>query len=324
MASRFRVTLLGTGVPIPNPERFGPSTLIEAGDQTILIDAGRGATIRLSQIGVPIGRLNALFLTHFHSDHTVGIPDLWLTGWLNSHFGSRRNPFHVIGPTGTQAMMRHLEAAYARDIDIRVEDEKLVRDYASITVHEFEHDGTVYEAGGLRVIAFVVDHGDAIKPAYGFRIEYEGRVAVISGDTRYNENVVSYGCGADLLIHEVAIAPPELLFEARVQRIIAHHTSPREAGLVFARAKPKLAAFTHLVMLGSERIPAPSIESLIAQTRETYCGPLAVGEDLTSFDIGEAVVMNRASGAVHGPSVCARQTGPPILDSLPLGPERSK
>jgi hypothetical protein len=77
-------------------------------------------------------------------------------------------------------------------------------------------------------------------------------------------------------------------------------------------------------MLGSERIPAPSIESLIAQTRETYCGPLAVGEDLTSFDIGQAVVMNRASGAVHGPSVCARQSGPPILDSLPLAPERSK
>jgi len=197
-----------------------------------------------------------------------------------------------------------------------------VRDYASITVHEFEHDGTVYEAGGLRVIAFVVDHGDAIKPAYGFRMEYEGRVAVISGDTRYNENVVSYGRGADLLIHEVAMAPPELLFEARIQRIIAHHSSPREAGLVFTRAKPKLAAFTHLVMLGSERIPAPSIEALIAQTRETYSGPLAVGEDLTSFDIGEAVVMNRAGGTARRVSVLSDQSA--MVDSLPLASERSK
>ena len=86
----FRVTLLGTGVPIPRPDRFGPSTLIEAGDQTLLIDAGRGATMRLFQLGVPIGQIDALLLTHFHSDHTVGIPDLWLTGWLSSYFGNRQ------------------------------------------------------------------------------------------------------------------------------------------------------------------------------------------------------------------------------------------
>ena len=94
------MTLLGTGVPIPSPERFGPSTLIEAGDHTLLIDAGRGATIRLFQIGVPIGKIDALLLTHFHSDHTVGIPDLWLTGWLGSYFGARQKPFHLIGQPG--------------------------------------------------------------------------------------------------------------------------------------------------------------------------------------------------------------------------------
>jgi ribonuclease Z len=80
--STFRVTLLGTGVPIPSPERFGPSTLIEAGDQKLLIDAGRGAAIRLYQLHIPLGRLDALLLTHYHSDHTSGIPDVWLTGWL--------------------------------------------------------------------------------------------------------------------------------------------------------------------------------------------------------------------------------------------------
>ena len=293
MMSTFRVTLLGTGVPIPSAERFGPATLIEAGDHAILIDAGRGATIRLFQIGVPIGKIDALLLTHFHSDHTVGIPDLWLTGWLSLHFGARQRPFHVIGPVGTEELMRHLEAAYSRDVEIRIEDEKLSREHATITTQEFIRDGVVYEAHGLRVIAFTVDHGAAIKPAYGYRIEYQDRVAVISGDTRYNENVVTYGSGADLLIHEVAMARPELIGEPHIQRIVNHHTSPREAGLVFARTKPKLAAYTHLVMLASETIAAPSVEDLIAETRMTYAGPLEVGEDLMSFSIGDTVIVQR-------------------------------
>lgn len=293
MTSEFRVTLLGTGVPIPSPERFGPSTLIEAGDHTLLIDAGRGATIRLFQLGVPIGKIDALLLTHFHSDHTIGIPDLWLTGWLSSYFGARRKPFHVIGPTGTRTLMGHLEAAYSHDIEIRIEDEKLVREHAGITVEEFLNDGLVHQAGDLRVIAFTVDHGPAIKPAYGYRIEYQNRVAVISGDTRYNENVVKYATGADLLIHEVTMARPELLEQPDIQRIVNHHTSPGEAGLVFARAQPKLAAYTHLVLLASESIPAPSVEELITETRRTYAGPLVVGEDLTCFEIGDDVTVRR-------------------------------
>jgi ribonuclease Z len=295
----FRVTLLGTGVPIPRPDRFGPSTLIEAGDHTVLIDAGRGATMRLFQLGIPIGQIDALLLTHFHSDHTVGIPDLWLTGWLSSHFGNRRRPFNVIGPVGSARLMHHLEAAYAQDIEIRVADEKLARDHAAITVKEFDEDGTVYQAGDLRVIAFTVDHGKAIKPAYGFRIEYQGRVAVISGDTRYNTNVLRHGAGADLLIHEVAMARPELLNEAYIQRIINHHTSPQEAGRVFTQTTPKLAAFTHLVMLASETVAEPTVEELIAATRETYVGPLEVGEDLMSFEIGETVTVRRPGEARH-------------------------
>jgi ribonuclease Z len=294
VTATFRATLLGTGVPIPRADRFGPSTLIEAGDQTILIDAGRGATMRLFQLGVPIGRIDALLLTHFHSDHTVGIPDLWLTGWLTGYFANRRRPFNVIGPTGTRTLMHHLEAAYARDIEIRVEDEKLAREYAAVTVKEFADDGVIYQAGGLRVIAFAVDHGEAIKPAYGFRVEYDGRVAVISGDTRYNENVVRYGQGADLLIHEVAMAPAELLREERIQRIINHHSSPQDAGRVFAQTRPKLAVFTHLVMLASETVRAPTIDELIAATRETYSGPLEVGEDLMRFEIGETVIVRRS------------------------------
>src|SRR6185312_2997949 len=268
MSGAFRVTLLGTGTPIPRPDRFGPSTLIEAGEHTVLIDAGRGAAMRLFQLGIPIGRIDALLLTHFHSDHTVGIPDLWLTGWLSSHFGNRQRPFNVIGPVGTARLMHHLEAAYSHDIEIRVEDEKLAREHAAITVTEFGEDGVVYQADDLRVVAFTVDHGNAIKPAYGYRVEYQDRVAVISGDTRYNANVLRYGAGADLLVHEVAMAPQELLDQGDVLRIVNHHTSPREAGRLFTQTRPKLAAFSHLVMLASETVAAPTVSELIAATRE--------------------------------------------------------
>lgn len=293
MASGFRVTLLGTGTPIPIPGRFGPSTLIEAGNQTILIDAGRGATIRMFQLGIPIGRVDALLLTHFHSDHTVGIPDIWLTGWLSSHFGARKGPFNVIGPAGTEVLMQHLEKAYRRDLEIRMADEKLAGEDVAITVKEFSQDGIVYDRGGLRVKAFTVDHGDAIKPAYGYRIDYQDRIAVVSGDTRYSENVVRNATGCDLLVHEVAMAKPELLKEPHIQRIVNHHTSPQQAGLVFARARPKLAAFTHLVMLASSTVGAPSIDQLVAATRETYDGPLEVGEDLMSFEISDTVTVRR-------------------------------
>jgi ribonuclease Z len=295
--SDFRVTLLGTGVPIPSPDRFGPCTLVEAGDKKFLIDAGRGATIRLFQLKVPIGRIDVQLLTHYHSDHTSGVPDLWLTGWLESHYGRRRTPYRVIGPTGARNLIENLERAYALDIKIRVADEKLPLAGIATDVTEFDRDGTVYEQDGVRVIAFEVDHGDVIKPCYGYRFEYGGRVAVFSSDTRYNQNVIKYGAGADLLVHEVACAAPELMKEAYIQRIIAHHTTPRDAGRVFAQTRPKLAAYTHVVQLASSTVPPPSIEDLMAETRQTYDGPLEMGEDLMSFEIGDTVTVRRAQSS---------------------------
>lgn len=289
----FRVSLLGTGVPTPRADRFGPSTLIEAGSRKLLIDAGRGATIRLKQLGVSLGKIDALLLTHYHSDHTSGIPDLWLTGWLQSYFAQRTTPFQVIGPTGARTLMSGLEMAYRRDIEIRIADEQLSPEGVAVIVNEFEQDGIVFDRDGVRVIAFAVDHGPAITPAYGYRIEYRGRVAVVSGDTRYNENVIRFGTGADLLIHEVAIARQELMSEPFIQRIMAHHTTPREAGIVFTRTRPRLAAFTHLVFLASDTIAPASVADLIAETRQTYIGPLEVGEDLMSFCIGDAISTHR-------------------------------
>jgi ribonuclease Z len=293
MSNDFRVTLLGTGVPIPSPDRFGPSTLVEAGDQKFLIDAGRGATIRLYQLNIPIGRIDVQLLTHYHSDHTACLPDVWLTGWLESHFGTRKTPYKVIGPTGARRLMENLERAYADDIKIRTVDEKLPLSGIATDVTEYDRDGLVYDKNGVKVIAFEVDHGDVIKPCYGYRIEYGGRIAVFSSDTRYNQNVIKYGKGADLLVHEVAMARPELMKEAYIQRIIGHHTTPYDCGRVFAQTRPKLAAFTHVVQLGSPQVPPPTVEEMIADVRKNYDGPLEMGEDLMSFEIGETVTVKR-------------------------------
>jgi ribonuclease Z len=192
-SSDFRVTLLGTGVPTPRPDRFGPSTLVEVGNQRLLIDAGRGAAIPLYQVGVPMGSIDALLLTHYHSDHTSGIPDVWLTGWLQSHYGTRTKPLRVLGPVGAKELMSNLQKAYAADIKIRIADEKLPPEGAEMEVKEFNSDGAVYKKNGVTVIAFEVDHGDVIKPAYGYRIEYDGRSVVISGGSTGSD--LTHACG---------------------------------------------------------------------------------------------------------------------------------
>jgi ribonuclease Z len=282
----FRVTLLGTGAPDPSPERFSASTLIEAGNHKVLIDAGRGATIRLAQLRIPLGSIEVLFLTHYHSDHTVGIPDLWLTGWLPPPFGQRKSPFRVIGPTGAVELISNLERAYAADIKIRMADQKLTREGLEPKVEEFTKDGVVYEKDGLRVTAFEVDHGDEVKPAFGYRVDYAGHAVVISGDTRINENVIKYGTGTDLLVHEVFAVKPELMKIPLIQAIAAHHVTPQQAGSVFNRAHPKLAAYTHISVIGTPTVPSVTTDDIVAQTRETYNGPLVVGEDLMAFEVG--------------------------------------
>jgi ribonuclease Z len=288
--SDFRVTLLGTGIPVPQPDRFGPATLVEAGGQALLFDAGRGATVRLFQLRVPLREVGPLFLTHFHSDHTAGIPDIWLSGWLGGPWARRTTPFRVVGPTGTKDLMANLERAYAADIKIRMADENYPAEGVRVIAEEFPVGGVVHDKDGVRVTAFEVDHGDLIKPAYGYRIDYDGRAVVISGDTRLNKNVIRYGTGADLLIHEVAAVRPELLKDVQVQRVMAHHTSPQDAGRVFQLAHPRLAVYTHLVLLARPDSPAVTVDELVALTRATYDGPLVVGEDLMVFNVGKAGV----------------------------------
>lgn len=285
-AQDLKVTLLGTGSPQPRLDRFGPSILVEAGQKKLLFDCGRGATQRIEQVKIPFTEIDALFLTHLHSDHVVGIPDLWLTGWARG----RKVPLRVWGPAGTKAMMSHMEEAFQFDIQIRQEDDKLPAQGVTVVAKDIDQS-VVYDDAGIKITAFAVDHG-RVKPALGYRIDFAGHSVVLSGDTRYSENLIHFSQGTDLLIHEVIdpgafrMKNPSVSPE-RFQAIVGHHTTAEQAGTVFALVKPKLAVYSHIV-------PGDATD-LVPLTRKTYAGPLEVGEDAMSFDVGEKVVVHRAA-----------------------------
>lgn len=291
-ADDFSVTLLGTGTPAPSPERFGMSTLVEAGGQRLLFDMGRGVTIRLWQKLVPFGSIDAHFLTHLHSDHVNGLPDLWLTGWIQTPYGGRKKPFTIYGPAGTQKLMAGLWEAFSEDRRIRTEDEHFPLAGIQTDAHDVK-PGVVYEKDGVVVTAFEVDHGDHIKPAYGYKVSYRGHSVVFSGDTRYHTNVERAARGADLLIHEVAMIPEKLLAEVPAYKAVyEHHITPEQAGKLFALTRPKLAVYSHLVLSGFPKmgIKPPTPEELLVATRKTYDGPVVVGADLMGFKIDDTGV----------------------------------
>jgi ribonuclease Z len=292
----LKVVLLGSGVgPVVDLRQYGASILVEAGGQRFLFDCGRGATLRLAQAGVPIGSITRVFLTHLHSDHVVQLPDLLLTGWAA---GRRAVPLSVWGPAGTRAMMDHLQQAFVFDIHTRRDvDEHFPAAGISVLSHDIAGDGVVFTEGGVTVTAFEVDHGP-VRPAFGYRVDYRGRSVVLSGDTRVSENLVRHARGTDVLIHEVI--DPELLrtradrpSPAVIDAIVAHHTTPEQAGEVFRRVAPRLAVYSH----------APNNARVLAQTRTTYSGPLQGAEDLLTIRIGASIqVEHHAQPQPPGPA----------------------
>ena len=283
-AQEITVTLLGTGSPEPAIDRFGPSTLVQAGDQVLLFDVGRGASQRLLQVGLRVDQISAIFLTHMHSDHVVGIPDLWLTGWLRTRMDK---PLNVFGPPGTRQMMEHLRQAFEMDIQDRIETEPdLPRAGSEFKASEIRQ-GVVYENNGVRVSAVRVVHTGFV-PAFGYRIDYAGHSVVLSGDTRFSMDLIKFAEGADVRVHEVYDASEDYLKQnPRSTTVRTFHVSGREAGDVFQRVRPKLAVYSHIVLRGM------TVTDLVKQTRITYPGRLEVGEDLMRVVVGSDVVVRR-------------------------------
>lgn len=282
-SASIKVVLLGTGGGPPmNLERYEASTLVEAGGEKLLFDCGRGATIRMAQYGIRLGEVSKVFLTHLHSDHVVDIPDLFLTPWASEE--ARQVPFEVWGPPGTREMMDSMQKTFAFDIRIRRDvDEKYSKVGISVSSHDIK-EGVIFEKNGVKVTAFLVDHGP-VKPAFGYRVDYGGRSVTLSGDTRFSENLIKYSQGVDVIIHETTDADalrasPGKRTKEQIENIIGHHTTLDESGIVFSRIKPRLAVYSHF--LGTP-------ERLVAGTRKTYSGPLVVGEDLMTIEIGDRV-----------------------------------
>ena len=273
----MQATLLGTGCPPPNPSRRGPATLVRAGAEILLVDAGSGVAVQLQRAGVRTSQLRTVLLTHLHSDHVIDLGHLVVTRWIVGE----NAPLEVLGPAGTAAHVERLLALWSWDVEVRrahMHD----REPPRVAVTEIE-EGRVLEREGLSVTAFLVEH-EPVKPAFGFRFETRDRRVVISGDTRPAANLVRHARDVDLLIHECtdmthAAWTPGCGWptrEAKVRDLQAYHTSPDEVGEVAARAGARHLVLTHL-MPGSD--PA----DLLTRARRQFGGPITVGEDLAEL-----------------------------------------
>lgn len=278
-STSVRVTLLGTGSPTLSAERLGPCMLVEAGNERLLFDAGRGCAIRLAQARVPWSDLTNVFLTHLHADHTFALPDLFLMGWILG----RADPLQVRGPTGTKEMLASMIHALDVDIASRLGSGMRARQPPKYVATEIE-GGVVYERGGMKVTAFEGDH--SVKPAFGYRIDFNGRSVVLSGDTRYSETLIRNAQGVDVLVHEVVFGSPDMTAE---QQLIANaHTLPEKAAQAFTATKPKLAIYSHLILFGV------SDDDVMAATRKVYSGRVEMGTDLTVIEIGDNITVRRS------------------------------
>lgn len=287
-AQDMRVTLLGTGTPILNINRFGMSTLVEAGGQALLFDAGRGVAMRLHQRKMPLRDLAAIFITHLHSDHITGLADLYATAPLPTDDGRRTEPVEIWGPAGIESVARGVELTFTENNRIRLIGKELVEPATKIITHEIAVEGgVVYAKNGVRVTAFAVDHGHA-KPAFGYRVDDGSHSVVLSGDTTYTPNLITHARGADLLVHCVAIASRRLENAAPdyVQHFYEYLASPEMVGRILNEVRPRAAVFSHISLYSRAAIPRATEDELLSRVRAIYDGPLVIGQDLMSFSIG--------------------------------------
>lgn len=273
-ADELKVTILGSGTPVPSIERFGASTLIEYKNKKYLFDVGRGTTIRLSQIGISPSEIDHLFLTHLHSDHITGFADFWLTGWI----WQRRDNLNVYGPEGIENFITHTQKAYSTDIAFRKKHTGLSEKGLKLVLNSVQH-GPMYQDKDVKITAVKVDH-DPVKNAYGYRFETEEHAILISGDTTLSESLINHGKDLDLLIHELAVIDPHLIeSNDRLKKISSYHTSLQQAKQVVDAIKPKKTIFNHLLIFGVD------FASLSREIELLFQGKAELGYDLMAYKI---------------------------------------
>ena len=278
--AQTQLVLLGTGNPNANPERSGPSLAIVVNGAAYLVDAGPGVVRRAEaarQRGVTALRQEALrivFLTHLHSDHTLGLADLLFSPWVLG----RTARLTVYGPLGTASMMRSLEEAYAVDVRRRQDGWQPQNSTGwRADTHEIE-PGLVYADSNVRVTAFRVPHGNW-PDAFGYRFDTADRSIVVSGDTRASDSVVDACRGCDVLVHEVYSDSGFRTLPPDWQRYHAtFHTSASALAVLATRARPGLLILTHLLTWGD--VP---YDSILSEVRRAYRGRVRLGSDLDIY-----------------------------------------
>lgn len=292
----LHVGLCGTGSPMPNAYRAGPCNLVIAGDQTFIVDIGEGGARNISLMGVDASEASALLLTHFHSDHVDGMGPLMLNHWVR---GASTSPLPVYGPVGVSAVIDGFNAAYATDDTYRTahHGEAIApTSGGGAQARPFELvDGAaaVLSTGGLTITAFTVDH-DPVAPAVGYRFDYKGRSACISGDTAKSSNLERMCEGADLLVHEALqpalVGEMEAAMKQRGQDntakimfdITDYHATPEDAAESAQSAGAQMLVLSHLVP------PLPSAylyPAFLGDAEDRFDGPIIVGEDGMLFSM---------------------------------------
>ena len=289
-AAKTQIVLLGTGTPLPDPDRFGPCTAITANNTPYLVDLGTGVVRRAAAArdkGVAAlepTNLKIAFITHLHSDHTLGFPDVLLTPWIMG----RKGPLAVYGPSGTREMAEHILKAYATDVKTRTEGlEHSNKTGYEVNVHEVK-PGVIYKDQNVTVIAFSVDHGNL--QAYGYRFETPDRTIVISGDTRPAPAIPENCQGCDVLIHEVYTEASFALVSDEWKKYrLAHHTSSKELAEIATKAKPGLLILYHRANPGCDQArtnecrEAGSEQQLLKEMHQYYKGNVVAGHDLDIY-----------------------------------------
>lgn len=271
-----QVVVLGTGTPVADPDRSGPALAVIVNDRAYVVDCGPGAVRRAGAAerngieALHVTNLKTVFITHLHSDHTLGYPDLIFTPWVLGRY----DPLTAYGPKGLQEMTDYIERAWHKDIEVRTMGlEQANRTGYKVVVHEIS-PGLVYQEQGVKVTAFAVKHG-SWDEALGYRFDTPDRSIVISGDTAPTDSVVEACNGCDVLLHEAYNSNGREMNDAHWRAYFtAFHTSARELGEIAGRAHPHLLILYHQVLEG-----LPEAQ-LVDEVRNHYAGEVVSAHDL--------------------------------------------